>query len=239
MEQEKQMLALNIQQGQTQITPEVKEYLEKPTWEQVKASLEDDKMRGYKIDIETTATIFDDIEAERREISNFTQNLITMLNTSSSFIAQSPSTIDLMEQLTLLNLSNFKVGRRFSDSIKQLFGRIKTEITQASQQQEPVDMAAQAKMMKEQADAELNRQKAQIDAQKVALDNAYKNQVLELDRQKAMFDMQDQTRQTDIDAGNLALKNKEIDAQILLEQEKIRRDIPTDGNITGAVADLL
>ncbi|QDP49786.1 MAG: putative portal protein [Prokaryotic dsDNA virus sp.] len=234
-EQEKQELVMGVQMGSVQMTPQVEDALEQPTWEQVKGGLTDDRMRGYTIDIETTATVFDNVEEERKQIAELTSNVVGMLNTTAQLVAQSPSVMDLMEQLTLANLSTFKIGRSYTDSVKEIFVRVKDELSQPQQPNPVIEMQKQ----KEQADFAIKQQKQQLDAQKIALDAEYKNKVFELDRQIAAFNAANDSRNTDLKATEVGLKGVELQTQAYLEEQKIRKDIVTDANIRGSVADLV
>lgn len=234
-EKQKQIIQIQVANGRLEITPELKERFNQPTWEEIKASLTDDRMRGYTIDIESTATVFDNVEEERRQIAELTGNVVNMLNTTSQLVAQSPAVMDLMEQLTIANLSTFKIGRSYTDSVKSIFAKVKQELS-APQQQNPL---VEQQAMQQQADMAIKQQKAQLDAQKVALETQYKQGMLELDRQKALFNAANNSRNTDLKAFELGLKDKELNTQAYLEEQKIRKDIATDANIRGSVADLL
>ena len=241
--QEKEQLQFGLSTGQVQPNEQIQQLMIDPTWEEVKAGLTDDRMRGYTIDVESTATVFDNVEEERVQINALTANVVDMLLKTSDLIARSPATADLMEQLTLANLSTFKIGRSYTDNVKTLFTKIKQELS-APQQPNPAleqEMATkQADMAIKQQKAQVDVQKAQLDKQKAMIDAKYKQDTLELDRQKAMFDAQNKTRETDIKQQDLILKQQELNTQTYLEEQKIRNDIPTDANLSyGGVADLV
>lgn len=235
--QEKAQLAFGIKTGQVEITEDIKSSLIEPTWEEVKDGLTNDRMRGYTISVESTATVFDDVEAERKQIADLSQSTISLLNQSSQLIAASPSIIDLMEQFTIANLSTYKTGRNYTDNVKELFAKVKSELSQPQDNSNPV---LEQKQIKDQADIAIKQEKSNIDKQKLELDAQYKAQSLELDRQKTMFDMQNTQRETDLKAGKLMLEKQELDTQAYLEETKIRNDIQTDANLSlGGVPDLV
>lgn len=235
--EEKVQTAIALQSGAMQPSNEIMSMLSEPTWEEVKAGLTDDRMRGYTINIQSTATVFDDVEAERKQIAELSQSTIGLLNQSAQLIAASPSIVDLMEQFTVANLSTYKTGRNYTDNVKELFAKIKAELSEPKDDSNPV---LEQQAMKEQADIAIKQERANVDKQKVALDAQYKEQSLQLDRQKAMLDAENDKRNTDIKQAELLLKKQELDTQAYLEEQKIRNDIPTDANLSlGGVADLV
>ena len=193
-----------------QITDDIVEVSKQPTIEEVAMVLRSDKLRSYSIDIETTATIFDDIATQREQIQSFTMTLFNMLDKTAQYATQSPSTIDLMEQMTLLNVSQYKVSRSYIDSIKDVFKNIKKEIMEAKTAQEnaqpPVDPAIELK--------KVELQNKQMETQTNAMNDKQKN---ELEMMKL------QTKQEE-----MRMKSFQEQEKIRLEAEKQAKDFAVD-----------
>lgn len=172
-------LKMGIEQPVKPVTVDEANKLTQPTIDNIAALLRNDKMRGYSIDIETTATIFDDIETQRNQIQMFTQNLFTMFNQTAQYVQATPSVVDLMEQMTLLNISQFKVSRGYTDSIKEVFTNIKAEIT-APKEEKP-DPA----MIKVKADSQSKMMEAQAEMLKVKAEAQNDTRVTDIKQQEA------------------------------------------------------
>jgi hypothetical protein len=253
---EGQMMVQSGQLPQPQPVPEqVEDLTKEPTWEEVTGILRDDQLRSYTIDIETTATVFDDIESERLGIQQFTQTLTGMLQQTAQFAQQSPSTIDLMEQLTLLNIANFKISRSYVDSIKDIFQNIKREVEEgkdAPQAPDPAMLKLEAdkqKMQldaqKQQADTQTDMLKAQNDSKELALKEAGMVADNQLEEKKLIKDtsidsamIQDRQEQTRIKQQEADRKDEELRVQALLRTKEIQSKVDINTNIPGDVAGL-
>jgi hypothetical protein len=116
-----------------------------------------DKLRSYRIDIETDSTVFEDAEAEKQAVTE-------MLKASSEFVVAwvpviqaQPAMLDLAFEMLSFALRHFKTGRALEEIVEQT--RLKLE--QAGQQPKQPDPKVQV----EQAKAQALQQKAQLDAQ--------------------------------------------------------------------------
>ena len=192
--QYQQAVQQGLAQPVPQPTPDEMEKLKQPTMDEVVKVLRDDKMRGYTIDIETTATIFDDLETQREQLMQFTTTLFNMMQQTAQFVAASPSVIDLMEQMTLLNVSQFKVSRGYIDSIKTTFTKIKAEV------EAPKEQAPDPAMIK-----------AKLDQSKMQQDQANKQQ----ENQIKMMEMQGKDKE-------LQIKTMQEDKKLALESQKVQ-----------------
>lgn len=235
MMQQAQMMG---QPEMVQVTPQEIERLQEPTWEEVAQILRDDKLRSYTVDIETTATVFDDVQEERTQAQAFSTNVMNMLNSSAAMIQASPSTIDLMEQLTLLNINSFKVGKNFTDSIKKVFANVKREVMEAQEQpqENPAVQLQQQKLaldnQKAMADIQSKNIKNQVDMRKAEAEMVQ-------DQEKLEFEKVDKTRQTNIKQQEADRKDSELVFQAGLESQKLMMDTAQEINIPGDVRDLI
>ncbi len=212
-----------------QITQEELEKLNQPTLDQVAKVLRDDKMRGYSIDIETTATIFDDIATQREQIQAFTLTLFNMIDKSSQYIAQTPSIIDLMEQMTMLNVSQFKVSRGYIDSIKGVFKRVKAEV------KEPKEQAPDPAMLKLQQDQANKQQDNQLKMAEMQLKG--KELDLKMINERNKLGLQQQAQQTDEVKTQADIRNDAVNTSIK-QQEADRKDRELVAETSIAIAEI-
>jgi hypothetical protein len=166
--------------------------------------MRDDKLRSYRIDIETDSTIFEDAEAEK-------QGVIEMVTAASKFveawlpvIAAQPAMLDMAFEMLSFALRRFKTGRTLEDVIEQTKVKLQEAAKQREQQPPPPDPKVQAEQVKSQAiaqksqiDMQTAQAKHQMDLEKMAAEVqmqreelAMMAQKLGMDREAMMMDLQ-------------------------------------------------
>ena len=141
-----------------QITPEIID------------TLRSDKLRSYRIDIETDSTIFEDEQEEQQARGNMIGALTKFIEGWGPIAAQQPVMVPLAFELMKFGLGGFKAIRPIEDAIDQA-ASIMNERAQQGQFQPPPSpdaMRAQADIQvqqsKAQAQVQIEQQKAQSDA---------------------------------------------------------------------------
>ena len=121
------------------------------------AILRNDKLRSYRIDIETDSTIFEDAEQEKQAATE-------MLKAASEFvlawlpaIQAQPALLEMAFEMLAFALRRFKSGRTLEDVIEQT----KTKLKSAAAQPKPPDPKAEAEAIKAKGD----KDQAAADAQ--------------------------------------------------------------------------
>lgn len=201
---EKQQALMMAQQGQ-QPNEKFTEMMNKPSWEDVEVLLKDDKMRCFRVDIETDSTIKGDQEAEKK-------SRIEFIGAVGSFLQQAvaaPQDLQPLVMETLLfGIRGFKVGRELENTFKATIDKIKKTAEQP-QQADP----AQAKMQAEQQAGQLELQKMQFEAQAAQAQNQHDMQFTqmkaELDKQTSEVDLA--LKQADLELKKIDLEIKRLD----------------------------
>jgi hypothetical protein len=176
--------------------------------------MRDDKLRSYRIDIETDSTVFEDAEAEK-------QGVIEMVTAASKFveawlpvIQAQPAMLDMAFELLSFALRRFKSGRTLEDVIEQTRQKLKNAAQQAASQPPPpnpkveaekakADAAAQKAsldMQAAQAKHQMELEKMQAEVQMQREEMAMLAQKLGIDREAMMMDMQSKRESAMIDA---------------------------------------
>ena len=163
-----------IEQGLAQGLPVPLDNLILPQMVQIMRS---DKLRSYRVDIETDSTVFEDAESEK-------QSVVEMVTAASKYveawlpvIQAQPAMLDLAFEMLSFALRRFKTGRTLEDVIEQT----KLKLQQAAQQPKPPD----PKVQQEQAKAQATAQKANLDMQA-----AQAKHQMELEKMQADLQMQ-------------------------------------------------
>lgn len=223
---EMQVKALQAQQ--VQIPPALQEQYklmeENPTWEEVLEVLRSDKLRNYTVEIETTATAFDNKEELTEAINNLTNTYVNMCQLAATL--NSPELIKGFIPVIKMNLSNCRVSssiaRQLEEAIDGAYREMNDKLN-APQPPTPEQMKINADMQLQQAklnsDSQLEMKRLEVELAKINGEHQYKQEEIAIKKQEA------------------DRKDRELDAQIFLEQEKLN----TNGgeiNVKGDVRDL-
>ena len=158
-DQEKQALMTQAQALQTAgqpVPPELAKKLKQPTWEAVTGLLRDEKLRGFRVDIETDSTVQPDAAEEQK-------NRIELLTAITGFVegiapaVQSGAVpMDLAKEMLSFGVRAFKVSPQLEDALDALGG----DQDQPQKQDPAKDQAQQAGAAIQAAEV----QKAQAEA---------------------------------------------------------------------------
>jgi len=166
--------------------PEVLELLEEPTWDEVIALIKDDKLRTFRIDIETDSTIEPDETAAKQAFVEYVGAISQLLTTAAGIVPVAPYTAPLFAEIAKESARVFSVSRTMEDTIDKVFETAAEQppVTQGPPQPSPLDEAkAQAEMAKvqvEQQRTQMEGMVAQTDAQLAAADLQLKSRDLDI-----------------------------------------------------------
>ncbi|WP_417790691.1 hypothetical protein, partial [Terasakiella pusilla] len=101
--------------------------------------MRDDKLRGFRVDIETDSTVFEDAEAEK-------QSAVELMTASTQFLGQAtqlssavPEMTPLMFDMLSMAVRRFKGGREIEDTINQTRDQIMKKMQEQQQKPPPPD----------------------------------------------------------------------------------------------------
>ena len=203
-----------------------------PTWDAVMGILRSDRLRNYTVDVETTATAFDDHEQQQEAIDHLTQTYINMAQLAESL---SPELIKGFIPIIRMNLSNCKLSSAISRQLEEALDAAYKSVEQESKQP-PQPTPEQERL---NADMQLENAKLQTDKEKYAMDQQVKMKQLDIDYMKAQSEADYRAKELSIKQQEADRKESELQAQIYLEQEKLENDVGADINISGEVKDLV
>lgn len=216
-EEQMKKMELEGKEVDQQLIDEYNRILFLPSWEEVMALIQSDKLRSYTIDVETTATAFDDREMQNASISALTQTYLALVNSVNTL--PSPELVKGFIPIMKMNLLNIKVsneiGRQLEDAIENTYRQIEMA-SKTPAPPSPEVIAAQNDSKR--ADADLAKTKGDID---------YKRAELALKQQELSIKQQEADR-----------KETELQMQYDLKQKEIRSGVNINTNIAGDVASL-
>lgn len=225
-------LQANSQEVTQQIIDRYNDIVNVPTWESVIGILRSDRLRNYTVDVETTATAFDDHEQQTAAIDKLTQTYIGMAQLAEQL---SPELIKGFIPIIRMNLSNCKlsssIGRQLEEALDEAYRSVEEE-----SKQPPQPTPEQQKL---QADMQLESAKIQSDKEKYALDHQVEMKRLEIEHVKVQNETKYKEAEIAIKQQEADRKDAELYEQVRLEQEKLEQDASEEINVAGDVKDLV
>ena len=156
-DQEKQMLQKAAQMGGK---PDPR--LRKPTWDQVMGVLRDDKLRSFKVDVETDSTIQPDADAEQKNRIEFLTAITAFAEKVGPMVQTGMVPMEIAKELLSFGVRAFKVSPQLEDALDQLGGDDDPQAkAQQAEQMQAQQQAQQQQMAVQQQTIELELQKKQ------------------------------------------------------------------------------
>ncbi len=199
------------------------------------ALLKNDKVRGFRIEIEDESTIAQDAEAEKTARVEFIKAVGVFIKEAVAATQMVPELGPLLGKMLLFAVRGFKVGRDMETSIEDALQQLQQAQKAAAQQPKPPspdEVKAQAEAQKAQADLQMSTQQSEVDAMKVQADMAIKLKEMEAkeaDAQRqhefAMADLELKARKQDSEDRRMRMEEPRIQA----ETEKATADAEVSG----------
>jgi hypothetical protein len=214
------------------------------TWEEISGVLRSDERRNYNIDVETTATAFEDDMEEKQQRTEFMGAMTQWLQVAMPAIQANPSQAPLFKELTMFFMGGFKVGRSLEETFEDAFDQIKNMPPQPNPEAEKLkgemEMAKQKhgmEMQKGQAELQAKGQVAQMDAagkqgelqmkqQAAQMDLQAQQQQLQADQQKAQLEMQIKLAELQLKREEMQMEREKmaLDRQAAQEEHQLKRE---------------
>jgi len=169
-DQEKQTLQTQAQAAEAAGQKIDTKKLTQPTWEQVMALLRDDKLRGFRVDIETDSTVQPDAAEEQKNRIELLSAITQFVEGVAPAVQSGAVSMELAKEMLSFGVRGFKVSPQLEDALDAMGG----------DQQEQGPSAEQIKqqgLQMQQKEQELRAREAEIQgaeqkfmARKVELD---------------------------------------------------------------------
>ncbi len=192
------------------------------TWDQVIELMRNDKMRGYRIEIETDSTVEADETREREERNALVEVVAVFMERVAPILQAAPSLGRMLGELLMFQLRAYRIGRQLEQIIEESLDALIKEALDAAQEPDPEPEAVQVAKLKiqaEQAAAEAGQEIEQIRMQN---DQAIKQQDMVFNSQERVAQFQSDQEMA---AAQIEIKREEAQAKIELERFKVREEL--------------
>lgn len=155
--------------------------------------LRNDRMRSFRIEVETDSTVQADENSERSSRIAFTEAAGSYLERAARVVAQAPALAETAGAIMMFALRSFRPGRTMEELVERGFENLVKQSQAVAQQPKPEDPVITVAKTQVAGEIEKNRINAQLKAQEQRTD--------------AMLEIRDQ----DIDAA-VKIRQQDIDA---------------------------
>lgn len=197
------------------------------------ALLRNDRLRGFRIDIEVDSTIYGDAAQEKGDRTEFISEVTKYLQTAMAMSAQVPEITPLLGKLLQFGVRGFRVGRDLESSIEEFCDEAvklaKQKQIQAQNTPNPEQIKANAQAQAAQATSQAAQTRAQADIAKshsdiqvsqVEAQTSAQNAQAEVIRQQAENAGEQQNNQADLMIKQMDVRMRAMEMEI----EKYRID---------------
>ena len=183
--------------------------------------LRQDKLRGFRIDIETDSTINDDAKEEKMERVEFLTSLSGFVEKAMQAAQSYPDMIPLLGKSILFTVRGFRVGRDLESTIEEFIDKAQADAKKAASMPKPpspeqikaqADMAmAQASIQEAQLKMQGDQQRAQAEVESQQIEAQNSQQEMQMKQQ--MLQMEFQLKQLEAQ-----IKQKEMEHKLAIDQ---------------------
>ncbi len=222
------------QQGMPpQPDPAMMEYQKKADeFKQAFELLKDEKLRGFRIDIETDSTIQPDEDAEKQRINEFLTAVGGFMEQAFPIVQAAPELLPMMSEVLLLTVRRYRAGRSVEDAIEQSMEAMQNKIKQAAANPKPDPEMAKVEAEKAKGEAQIQVANKKADAdiaiaeKKANADIQLKERTSAIQAQQAanqqQQDMVLQTQQGEMD--NTLARDQMANEAAMQEQQESKED---------------
>lgn len=241
MQQARAQGAAMHQQMQQQVAQQVQsEFMAQ--FQEALAILKSDKLRGFRVDIETDNTISSDAAADKQAATELVQGTLEGLTAAGPIVAQAPELMRPIGDLLMFAYRKFRVGRTVEASLEDALDQINDKIESSKGQPPPpspeeqkaqaqikaIEAKTQADMHAKQADLQMNAQKTQADlgAQqaKNAMDMQRMREEMALERERAAMEMEIERQKMALEREKMGLERDKMMMTAAVDAAAVSRD---------------
>lgn len=186
------------------------------------ALLRNDKLRGFRIDVETDSMIEPDQQATQQGRVEFLTAVGAFLEKAVPMGQMNPKFMPILGKMLLFMARSFKAGRELEGAIEQAVDDLdKQAKNPPPKQPTPEEIKAQTEMAKAKLDAEMQQQQAAIDQQKMQGEMA-------LAQQKAQMDLEVERAKLDMDRQRLEMEREKMQMELAMQQQQHGQQMEMD-----------
>lgn len=161
-----------------------------PSWDEIMSVLANDKLRGYRVDVETDSTVAASIESDMTGIRDVLTGIVQLVQGLGPAVQAGAMPVEAVKELILAVTRRSKMGLAVEDALEKVQApqpQQEPGAEQAQQAQQMEQMRAQAEQQAEAARMQLEQARAQAD---MAIAQAKAQAEIDIMRARAEAEMQ-------------------------------------------------
>lgn len=220
-QQLQQQAAMMFQQAQQQAAQQAQQK-SMQEFERAIEILRSDRLRGFRIDIETDSTVMADAEADKASAVELFTGTMQGINAIAPVAAAAPELVEPLGDLMMFAYRRFRVGRTMEASLEEALIKVSERLQKQSENPppNPEQIKAQAEMAKQQAETQRDQQKFQMEmeAKKMDLQMAQAKNQMEIEKMRAQ--MQVEAQKLELEKEKLAIQERSLVVKTQVEAQK-------------------
>ena len=190
--------------------------------------LRDQRLRGFRVDIEVDSTIFPDQAQDRQDRTEFVQAVTKYIGEAAQLGAAVPEAIPLLGDMLQFAARSYRVGRSLESAIEKLCEElvVKAKKMQADQANKPnpEQIKAQVAQQKGQTDLAVGKIRAQSDALKANADIQSTQLQSQAEARQAAAETQRATVDQQTEQQNSAADIKVKELEVVMRQMEVNME---------------
>jgi len=193
--------------------PEVQKAMEAPSWEVVLKLLRDDKLRSYKIDIETNSTIDAEAAQDKQDIAELLNAVSQFLNGVAPLIEKGVLPFEIAKEMLLSVSRRYTFGPQLEDALQMMKAPEPPE--------EKPDPAEAQKLAQMEKQGELDAAKGQMEMEVMKMELQIKKEEAQMQAQIRREEMAVKQAELQLQKASLSMKLEAAQAQHKMKMEAI------------------
>jgi hypothetical protein len=186
-----------------------------PSWDEIIQVMRDDKLRTFKVDVETDSTVAASVESDMKGLSDTMNALNQVIQGFMPAVQMGALPVDALKEMLLTVTRRAKMGNAVEDAIDKI-----KQPPPPPQEQQPQDNSLQVKQMELQHSQQVEQGKSQLEQAKLQqsaqLEQFKGEQALQLEQVKQQFALQLEQLKQDAETQRAQMK-AQIDSETKLQ----------------------
>jgi len=181
--------------------------------------LRSDKLRGFRVDIETDSTLQADAEAAKQSAMELFTATTQGINAIAPIAQVAPELVTPMGDMLLYAFRTFRVGRSMESALEDALVKVTERLEEAAQnpQPSPDQIKAEAEIKKQQMEMQRAQEEHQMDMQakqeEFALEQQKAQMELQMERERNAMEMEKMRAEIEFDREKLGLEREKLGMQ--------------------------
>lgn len=171
--------------------------------------LRSDKLRGFRVEIETDSTIQPDAQADKESATELFTSTLQGLEGAGAIIMQAPELLEPIGDLLMFTYRRFRVGRTIEASLEDALTKMKERMEAAQGQPKPPsedEVKAQGEQAKIKAEMERDKAKFDMEMQGKQMEFQMAQQKNQMELERAAADMQIEREKLEMERERLSMQ---------------------------------